>query len=73
MPDDNGITIADAKTQLAKWITADAAVASGQDITIDGTRFTRTNAAEITNKINYWQTMVTRLNNGGVRVRGVMF
>lgn len=73
MPDDNGITLADAKTQLAAWLTADAAVAKGQDITIDGTRFTRADAAKITDKINYWQTMITRLNGGGVRVRGVMF
>ncbi len=71
--DDTGITLADAKTQLAAWMTADAKVAKDQDYTIDGTRITRADAAKITDKINYWQTMVNRLSNGGVRVRGVTF
>jgi len=77
MPDDNGITLADAKAQLAAWMAADAAVAAGQSyrFTTGGVerQVTRANAAEITDKINYWQTMVTRLSNGGIRVRGVMF
>ena len=73
MPDDNGITLADAKTQLAAWMTADAAVASNQAYEIDGTKYTRADAAKITDKINFWQTIVNRLNNGGVRVRGVIF
>ncbi len=77
MPDDNGITLADAKTQLAIWMTADAAVASGQSyqMTTGGNhrQITRVNAKEITDKINYWQGMVTRLSGSGIRVRGVMF
>jgi hypothetical protein len=54
-------------------MTADAKVAAGQDVTIDGTRITRADAAKITDKINFWQNMVNRLNNIGVRVRGVTF
>ena len=77
MPDGNGITIAEAKAQLAIWMAADAAVAAGQSyrISAGGTdrQVTRANAAEITAKISYWQNMLTRLNTGGVRVRGVMF
>lgn len=77
MPDDNGITLAEAKAQLAAWMTADAAVASGQSYTFEtgGLRrqVTRANAAEITSKINYWQAMVTRLSGTGIRARGVMF
>ena len=77
MPDDNGITLADARAQLAIWLAADAAVATGQSYRYStggsDRQLTRANAKEITDKINYWQTMVTRLNNGGIRVRGVMF
>jgi len=29
MPDDNGITLVDAKAQLAVWMAADASVAAG--------------------------------------------
>ena len=76
MPDENGITLADARTQLATWLAADAAVAAGQSyrmVTGSGERqVTRTDAAEITRKINYWQTQVNRLTTGGgCRVRGV--
>jgi hypothetical protein len=58
-------------------MTADAAVASGQSyrITSGGTdrQLTRADAGEITRKIDYWQSKVTRLSNGGVRIRGVEF
>lgn len=77
MPDDNGITLAEAKAQLAAWMAADAAVAAGQAYRISAggvdRQITRADAGEITRKINYWQTQVTRLTNGGARVRGVMF
>ena len=73
MPDDNGITLADAKNQLGLWLQADAAVSKNQDMTIDGTRITRADAAKITDKITYWQNMVNRLTCGGVRVRGVIY
>lgn len=77
MPDENGITLAEAKTALAVWMTADAAVASGQSYSLNtggNTRqITRVNAKEITDKINYWQNLVTRLSGSGIRVRGVRF
>jgi len=78
MPDDSGITIAEAKTHLAAWMTADAAVASGQSyrITTSGgtdRQLTRADAGEITRKIDYWQSMVIRLSGGGIRTRGVEF
>jgi hypothetical protein len=77
MPDDNGITLADAKTQLAIWMTADAAVASGQSYRLNtggnDRQITRVNASEITAKINYWQNLVTRLSGTGIVCRGVSF
>lgn len=68
-----GITLAQAETQLAAWLAADAVVASGQAYTISGRSLTRANAGEITKKIEYWDTKVQKLTNGrtGPTVRGV--
>lgn len=73
MSDQCGITLADAKTALANWMIADAAVSRGQSMIIDGTKFDRTNAATVTQKINYWMLMVKRLSGRGIIVRGVTF
>ena len=67
-----GITLAQAETQLAAWLEADAAVATGQSYSIGGRTMTRANAAAITEKIQYWSSMVARLSRGttgGARVR----
>lgn len=58
-----GITLANAEAQLALWLNADAAVATGQSYEIAGRRLTRTDAAEITNKIEYWNAKVVTLTN----------
>jgi hypothetical protein len=76
MSDESGITLVIARAQLATWLAADAAVAAGQSYRFDSggnsRQITYVDAAEITNKINYWQTQVTRLTSGsGCRVRGV--
>jgi hypothetical protein len=57
-----GITLAQAEAQLAVWIAADAAVASGQEYEIAGRRLKRANAAEITGKIEYWNALVQSLS-----------
>lgn len=66
-----GITIDQAQAQLALWMAADTAVASGQSYSIGGRSLTRANAAEITNKINYWNGWVVKLSrsSAGIRVR----
>lgn len=71
MPDDKGITLAEAKTALAAWMTADAALASGaQSYRINtGTtdrQITRADAAEIRNNIQFWDAKVRELAGGGV-------
>ncbi|PTR17488.1 hypothetical protein C8R31_101652 [Nitrosospira sp. Nsp2] len=69
-----GITLVQAEAQLALWIDADTAVASGQEYQIAGRTLRRTDAAEISNKIDYWNKWVQRLSsggNGGMRIRGV--
>jgi hypothetical protein len=66
-----GITLDQANAQLALWLAADTAVASGQSYSIGGRSLTRANAAEITNKIDYWSGWVSRLSrsSAGIRVR----
>ncbi len=69
-----GITLANAEAQLALWLAADAAVATGQSYTIGSRSLTRANAREITAKIEYWDGKVNALSrggSGGMRVRGV--
>ena len=65
-----GITSAQAETQLALWLAADTAVASGQAYTIGGRSLTRANAREIRENITFWDRKVQRLTRGGIRVRG---
>ena len=71
-----GITLAQAEAQLAIWLAADTAVASGQSYTIGGRSLNRANAAEIRTNIDYWDSKVQKLtasasSSGGIRVRGV--
>lgn len=65
-----GITLAQAETQLAAWLAADTAVASGQSYTIGSRSLTRANAKEIRENITYWNAQVERLNRGGIRIVG---
>lgn len=58
-----GITLANAQSQLALWLTADANVAAGQSYEIAGRRLTRADAAVITQKIDYWNAKVANLTN----------
>ena len=66
-----GITLQSAQAQLDLWLAADAAVTSGQSYSIGGRALTRANAAEITNKIDYWNGWVQKLSrsSSGIRVR----
>jgi hypothetical protein len=57
-----GVTLAVAQAQLELWLAADAAVASGQSYSIKDRSLSRADAAEITNKIEYWNGWVQRLS-----------
>jgi len=65
-----GITNAQATAQLAIWIAADTAVATGQSYSIGGRSLTRSNAKEIRDNITFWDKHVKRLTRGGIRVTG---
>ena len=58
----SGITIALAQAQLDLWLAADAAVAGGQSYSIKDRSLSRADAAEITNKIEYWNGWVQKLS-----------
>lgn len=57
-----GITLAFAEEQLAAWLIADQRVAEGQSYSIKDRSLTRANAAEITEKIKFWNGEVMRLS-----------
>lgn len=56
-----GITLAQAEAQLATWLAASTAVASGQSYEIAGRRLNRANLSEINESIKFWQGMATSL------------
>lgn len=56
-----GITLADAEAQLALWVAASAAVASGQSYSIKDRSLSRVDAGEIREQINFWDAWVRRL------------
>jgi hypothetical protein len=64
-----GITLEQAQAQLALWLAASSALASGQSYSIDtaGVRrqLTRVDAAEVRTSIDYWQRKVTELASIG--------
>ena len=65
-----GITLTQAQTQLALWMAADTAVATGQAYSIGGKSLTRADAKEIRNNIVFWDAQVKRLSRGGIQMRG---
>jgi len=75
-----GITLAQAQAQLDTWLAADTAVASGQEYEIDTgsgrRRLKRADAAEIRQRVDYWDGKVKLLTpasaGGRRRVRYVV-
>jgi len=68
------ITLAQAETQLALWLAADAAVATGQSYGHGQSSLTRADADKITKKIDYWEKKVSQLsaNRRGISIRGAV-
>ena len=66
------ITLAQAEAQLALWLAADAAVATGQAYGHGQSSLTRADAGKITEKIEYWEKKVSQLSGGrkGIVIRG---
>jgi hypothetical protein len=60
-----GITLIQAEEQLAAWLAASTATATGQSYSIAGRSLTRANANEIRDQIKFWDNQVKRLSGGG--------
>lgn len=71
-----GIDLVKAQAKLNEYLAAETKVLAGQDITIDGTRFTRADLAAIQTGVKIWDERVQRLSasatNGGRAVRRVV-
>ena len=65
------LDLAEAKLQLSDWLAASRAVAKGQSYSVAGRALTRADAKEIREAITFWDLHVSRLNRGGIRVRGI--
>ncbi len=63
------ITLVQAETQLALWLAADTAVASGQSYAMGDKSLTRANAAEIRKNLDYWDAKVRSLSQTGASTR----
>lgn len=57
-----GITLAQAEAKLATWMEADERVATGQSYSIGGRSLSRVDAAEIRERIDYWDAKVKQLS-----------
>ena len=64
-----GITLTDAQAQLALWLAASSAVASGQSYSIKDRSLSRVDAGEIRSQIDYWQNWVNRLTRSASGTR----
>lgn len=65
------ITLAQAQTALENWRQADIAVSSGQEYSLAGRSFTRVDAEQIRENINYWsriEASLLRIDNGESKI-----
>lgn len=74
-----GITLAIAEAKLSLWLAAEEALAVSQsyEIEVEGNRrqLTRSNLSEVSKRIDYWNTWVTRLGgaaSGRSRTRTIV-
>lgn len=63
--DPGTLTRTEAKMHLRAWLEADLVVATGQSYTIGSRTLTRVDAAEIREMIDYWQALVSSLDEDG--------
>ena len=66
-----GITKTQAEAQLATWLAADTAVAAGQSFDVNGKAYTKVNAREIRENLNFWDAKVKELSRGGIIIKGI--
>jgi len=57
----SGYTLAQAQAKLDMWMSAEDAVATGQEYTIGQRRLVRANLSEIREAISFWNSEVQKL------------
>lgn len=67
-----GISLEQAQVKLNEYLAAETKVLAGQDITIDGTRFTRADLAAVQKGVEIWNGRVNRLSRTGIRIMEVI-
>lgn len=67
-----GITLADAEAQLALWLAASEAIATGQSYSIKDRSLTRANLADVMEQIKFWDSQVKTLSRTRGRTRYVV-
>lgn len=65
-----GITTAQAEAQLASWLAASTAAASGQSYSIGNRTLTRADTDHILQQVQFWQGMVVSLSRSGPTITG---
>ena len=67
-----GLTLEIAEAKLTEYLAAETKVLAGQDVTIDGTRFTRADLAAVQKGVDIWNNRVQSLSRRGHLVREVI-
>lgn len=64
-----GITQTQAETQLALWLNALTAIASGQEYAIAGRSLKYADLKAVQDMVNYWDSKIKSLARGGIVFR----
>jgi len=66
-----GITLAQAQAKLDGWMAAEDGVMTSQSYSMGSRQLTRADLSEIRSSINFWETKVIKLTQGGgIRITG---
>ncbi len=65
-------TLEQAQQHLAAWLDADLALATGREYRIGSRSLTRSDAAEVKERISFWSREVARLQGSTKRFRRVV-
>ena len=66
------MTLTEAQQHLQVWLAADLALAEGKELRIGSRTLTRVDAAEVKERIAFWQREVNRLSGQARRFRRVV-
>jgi len=65
-----GITLSQAETQLAAYLSASEAIATGQEYRIGDRMLKRADLQYVMQMLTYWDSQCKRLSRSGLRIIG---